>query len=784
MIQVLGLRDFFDSKSGKVQRKETFFQKGWRFEKVEDVFDMEKRAEVLRCIPPEEHYNLYFTVADCFEEAGRRLREQWAIPFDIDDLDLTDALGNAEKAVRAAAEVLEVDFLDLGVVYTGNGVQFFIRLANPILSDDYFEETRDHYNLICKRIQNRLVERGIQGRVDNSVWTKARLMRLPDTENRKPGKENRRAVVMHSGMNSIDFDLVALSGLKEVEKEGHVPDQVLRSYPKPDTKAVCEGCKFLVYCKENQDKVSEPAWYAMVSLTSRLEDGRSLTHAYSEGHRHYNHYETENKIDQALSAAGPRTCQNIEGLWDGCPSCDYYGRVTSPIMIRGADYIASADFGYRERKVDKNGSVKPGRPEYIELVRTFEQEKPYKVIGENNLVFIFDGKKWIQEPVAFIKSWAMEKIRPQPSAAEMQEFYQILLSFNVVRQTWFNQASQDLVPFKNLVLNRRTGETSLHKPEHGLFFTLDFDYDPRATAPRWEKFIQEIAGDEEIADLLEEYGGYCISGDPCWLQKALFLIGEGANGKSVYMEVLGALAGKEAHSAVPFQDLEKDTYRYRLVNKLFNYSEETSVNALHDSSMFKTLVSGGAMQVKQLYVQPYDVENRAKLIMASNDMPRNVDMSYGFFRRLLLVEFKRQFTADVEGYDPYLKDKLMAELPGICNRLMSKYEKVRERGGFSAQQAVQKRVEALRRDIDTVQMFVDEHVEKLEVTSSEYTKSSELYEHYRQMCEVKGFRPHNQTHFARNLYRIDRDFEERKVRSTINGGKTFIYAGIKLNKEF
>lgn len=790
MIQVLGLRDSVDNK-GRPRKSEVFFNKGWRFNTIDELFDTAKRNQVIDNIPVEERFNLYFTVADCFEESGRKLKEQHVVHFDIDGLDLPEELTNeeqwavAEKAVRCACEVLGVDFYDISTVFTGNGAQFFIKLDVPILSETYFEETRPNYALLAERIQCLLDERGIKGKVDTSVWSKGRLMRMPDTENRKPGKPTRIAKVLHNALVPKSYDIVEISGVPAVKVGSHVPDEVLKNYPKPDTEAVCTGCKFLVHCSTKPAQVSEPEWYAMLSITSRLENGEDISHKFSEGHPQYSHYETELKIEQAQASAGPRTCKNIEYLWGECNTCDYYGKVTSPIMIKGDGYIASVDFGFRERKINKDGKVVPGKPAYMDLVRTYQAECPYKVIADNGLFFKFDGKKWVQEPQGLIRAWAMKKIRPEPSVSEMNEFVGVLSAFNNVKYEWFTSTSQDLVPFRNLVLNRKTGETTLHSPEYGFFHTLEFDYDPRATAPRWEKFIQEISnGDEDIASLLEEYGGYCISGDSCWPQKALFLVGEGANGKSVYMEILGLIAGKEAHAAVPLQDLEKETARYRLVNKLFNYSEETSTRALQDSSIFKTLVNGGAMQVKQLYIQPYEVDNRAKLIMSANEMPHNQDMSHGFFRRLLLVELKKQFNPGDSGHDPFIKEKLQKELAGICNRLMAAYNVVQTRKGFSAEAKVRTNIQKLKLNSDTVCMFVNEHIEKEPADSPTTIKASELYELYRQMCDVKGFKPLNSVHFARQLIRHEPEVAHRHARVRIGGSLVTVYKGIKIHKEF
>lgn len=45
MIQVLGLRDY--TQHGQTRKRETFFTRGWRFERVQDVFNPEKLQLVL-----------------------------------------------------------------------------------------------------------------------------------------------------------------------------------------------------------------------------------------------------------------------------------------------------------------------------------------------------------------------------------------------------------------------------------------------------------------------------------------------------------------------------------------------------------------------------------------------------------------------------------------------------------------------------------------------------------------------------------------------------------------
>jgi P4 family phage/plasmid primase-like protien len=773
-IQVLGLRDRTDQPSMK---REVFFTKGWRFEKIQDVFDSEKLDRVLKQIPDIERFNLYFTEADCFEERGRKLKEQWAIPFDIDDIFIESEetiQRDAKLVAEEAINVLGLSFSHCPVVFSGNGVQFHVLLDAPILSDDFFHALRPHYTAVCEKIQARLTQKGIKGRVDTSVFSAARLMRLPDTDNRKPGKPTRRALLINSASTQHAFDLMEVSGLKHVETNEVLPNEALKNYPKPDTQAVCDGCAFLKHCKTNPQKVVEPQWYAMLSITSRLDNGRDLSHEYSQGHPGYNHYETEHKIDQALNASGPRTCKNIDAHWQNCKSCDNYEKVVSPILLRGPNYIASTDYGYRTHKLNDEGRIVLGKPAYQDLIKKFGLEKPFKILTDSEQVCAFDGVKWNFLTDTHMKAWMTDIVRPEPSSSEMGEFIAQIKARNVVEREWFMETTNQKLNFKNCVLDTTTGEVTPHKPEYGFFNVLPFDYDKRAECPTWDKFLKEICNDDAgMVEVLEEFAGYCISGDAPWLEKALLMVGEGANGKSTFMETLGNVVGPNNRASVPFRYLEDDTKRYLIVNKLFNYSEETSSKALFESENFKNLIPGGVMTVKQLYMQPYEVKNRAKFIMAANEMPYSADKSHGFLRRLLIVKLGKRFTLGEAGHDPKIKEKLNTELAGICNSLIRAYERLKERGRLTDKYDNALHVKEYMIESNNVSRFFRDCVE---VDNFKECKAGDLYQAYVGYCEDNGEKP-----FANNKFikLLQKEVSHISVAVTkINGRTVRVYRGI------
>jgi hypothetical protein len=72
-----------------------------------------------------------------------------------------------------------------------------------------------------------------------------------------------------------------------------------------------------------------------MSILARCEDGRATAHEWSRPDPRYVPGDTEAKLEQALTAAGPRTCAHIERHlgFTGCAGCPSRGQVKSPIVL-------------------------------------------------------------------------------------------------------------------------------------------------------------------------------------------------------------------------------------------------------------------------------------------------------------------------------------------------------------------------------------------------------------------------------------------------------------------
>ena len=93
------------------------------------------------------------------------------------------------------------------------------------------------------------------------------------------------------------------------------------------------------------------------------------------------------------------------------------------------------------------------------------------------------------------------------------------------------------------------------------------------------------------------------------------LYGGGANGKSVFFEIVNALLGAENIICHSLQDLTDGSgyYRAQLANKLVNYASE--INGKLESSIFKQLVSGEPVSARLPYASRFILRSMPGLFL-------------------------------------------------------------------------------------------------------------------------------------------------------------------------
>ncbi|MGE3409008.1 MAG: phage/plasmid primase, P4 family [Pirellulales bacterium] len=209
-----------------------------------------------------------------------------------------------------------------------------------------------------------------------------------------------------------------------------------------------------------------------------------------------------------------------------------------------------------------------------------------------------------------------------------------------------------------------------HSPEYLSPIQLPVEFDPAATCPATEKFVDEVFPDDarhlawEIAGwLMVPYTG---------LGKAVLLLGDGHNGKSTWLTQLVAFLGTSNVASLALHRLESDRFAVaRLSGKLANICADLPSKDLEGTSVFKQVTGGDYIQAENKYGHSFSLLPYSRLIFSANHPPRSPDSSEGFYRRWLTIPFHQTIAKPVEKTSMDAMLAAPAELSGLLNRAIS-----------------------------------------------------------------------------------------------------------------
>ncbi len=282
-------------------------------------------------------------------------------------------------------------------------------------------------------------------------------------------------------------------------------------------------------------------------------------------------------------------------------------------------------------------------------------------------------------------------------------------------------------------------------------YQLPFDYNPQASAPLFEEYLNKVLPDKESQRILAEYLGYVFikhSSNTLKEEKALILYGAGANGKSVLFDIVTALMGRENVSNYTLQNLteEKGFYRAKIANKLLNYCSDISTKL--EVAMFKQLVSGEPVEACLKYGQPFTMNDYSKFIFNCNELPKDIEHSNAYYRRFLIIPFC--VTIPEQDQDKQLSYKIIdKELSGVFNWVLEGLNRLLEQKRFSHCEAAKQAIEQYKTESNSIKLFLDESGYKN--NSTDYQLIKDLYPEYRNYCIADGMIAFKKINFSKQL---------------------------------
>ena len=326
---------------------------GTKQKMVATLEEVQEEAEKLL----EQKRDVYFGVAKYASNTGRKkdnvlaLRALWV---DIDcgegkaEVDPITGVpkGYVDQSVGAAAlkEFCEkVGFPLPTLVNSGRGLHAYWPLVESI--------TRHEWELVASRLREVCVAQKLY--VDSSVFEAARVLRIPGTFNFKSDPPQPVSVLCTSKPTPIS-EIRAILGVKPepVKAVPPAPKRELSELAKAMAQNTSssfkkimsrgnEGCAQLINAYRDRATLSEPRWFAALSIAKFCSDKNTAIHRISEGHPDYDYATTEAKVGHIV---GPHSCAEFErSNPGGCDGCPHKGKIKSPITLGNEFAQATAE---------------------------------------------------------------------------------------------------------------------------------------------------------------------------------------------------------------------------------------------------------------------------------------------------------------------------------------------------------------------------------------------------------------------------------------------------------
>lgn len=330
-----------------------------------------------------------------------------------------------------------------------------------------------------------------------------------------------------------------------------------------------------------------------------------------------------------------------------------------------------------------------------------------------------------------------------------------------------------LLGVRNGVVNLKDGGLLAADPAMLITRQVAAEYHRGAECPKWLEFLNQIfEGDHETIGFVQRALGYTLTGTVT--EEALFIcLGHGANGKSVFSNVIGTIMAdysraapaslltvRRADDAGPRNDLAM-----LCGARLVSINETQSGDRL-DEQIVKTLAGREMVSARFLHKEYFDFWPTAKPWLRTNHKPIITGEDDGIWRRLNLIPFRRKFAEHER--DPWLESKLLDERDGILAWMIEgclEWQRV----GLKPSATVRRESATYRKESDLLGEFLEEVTV---VDPNARIEQSRLFMTYTRWHEANGTR-------AGSKNTLTRKMAERGFNAMRSNGQRF-YAGLSL----
>lgn len=377
---------------------------------------------------------------------------------------------------------------------------------------------------------------------------------------------------------------------------------------------------------------------------------------------------------------------------------------------------------------DDYGKLKIDESQYIEA---FAEQQGVKCI--NSVLYSVNGKMSDDKAKHII----MKDIKGYVRSNVGDKAEKLLKGIKQYCYTEPPTPTLDKIHFKN---------GTLSKDENGLFTVwsnekefcinrINTNYNPNAKTPT--KFLDYLKTVyyEDDQQTIQQYCGYCLLPTTI-LQKALLVIGDGGEGKSVLGAVLNGILGENNCYNESIGVLQKNFGVANVENKLLFIDDDLSENALTNARTFKNLVTNKTtIAAEKKFVQNNQFKSYIRFLIFGNFTLQSLyDISEGFSRRQLVLQAKPKDTNRTD--NPFIDREIIeTESEGVVKWLVDGLNELIKRSfKIYVSERTQEKSEELKKQQDSVLCFLEE-CDSFIIKPGLQIHSCTLYQFYQDFCD-------------------------------------------------
>lgn len=351
---------------------------------------------------------------------------------------------------------------------------------------------------------------------------------------------------------------------------------------------------------------------------------------------------------------------------------------------------------------------------------------------------------------------ALFDIDPNLTIAKQKEIKNKIIHLDEIKK--FTKDDYNYINFNNGLYDIKNKKLIKHTPELFIKNKIKWNYvdiksikHSKALMEVDKTFSKISKNDDEIEQLLFQIIGYSLyRNNPA--HHFFMILGEGSNGKSIYLKLLERIFQKKNIATLKLHELAEDYKLASTINKLVNLGDDIPTTHIANSSHIKNVSSGDNITIREIYKEPTQITPYAKHIYTANEMPTWSDRSHGFLRRIVIVPFNAKFKKSDNDFDKNILNKITSKeaIEYILSKAIIGLMEVLE-NGFIEPKISKKMHATFKKENNSVLQFEEENFKDITL---EFRTIQNVYLQYKTYCIESNLRSLSKINFGKEMKKI------------------------------